>query len=124
MRYFTEEFKRGKVKEIERNTSSVAEVSRAYQVSRTSVHRWLVKYGVHRQQGVRMIVEARSDTRRIEHLKLEKQQLEQLLGQKEVELTLKNKFIELVERKYGAELKKSGGGRSFSGSGNTVKKQP
>lgn len=123
-RYFSEEFKRGKVKEIERGTARVSEVSRVYQVSRTAVYRWLSQYSVHRRQGVRMVVEARSDTRRIEALKLEKQQLEQLLGQKEVELALKNKFIELVEAKYGQALKKSGGTRPSIGSGNTGKQQP
>ena len=124
MRYFSEEFKRGKVKELERGTANIGEVCRTYQVSRTSVYRWLARYSVHRRQGVRMVVEAHSDTRRILALKQEKQQLEQLLGQKEVELTLKNKFIEMVEAKYGAELKKSGGGKSSIGSGNTGKERP
>lgn len=106
MRYFSEEFNGGKVKEIERGTTRVAEVSRAYQVSRASVYRWLVRYSVHSRQGVRMVVEAKSDTRRIEALKEEKRQLEQLLGQKEAELAKKNKFIELVEAKYGPVQRK------------------
>ena len=122
MRYFSEEFKRGKVKEIERGTARVLDVSRAYQVSRTAVYRWLAKYSVHRKQGIRMVVEAKSDTRRIEALKEEKRNLEQLLGQKEAELALKNKFIELVEAKYGPEKKKSGGAKRSTGSGKTVKK--
>jgi transposase-like protein len=122
MRYFSEEFKRGKVKEIERGTARVLDVSRAYQVSRTAVYRWLAKYSVHRKQGIRMVVEAKSDTRRIEALKEEKRNLEQLLGQKEAELALKNKFIELVEAKYGPEQKKSGGAKRSTGSGKTVKK--
>jgi transposase len=121
-RYFSEEFKRNKVKEIERGTARVSEVCRAYQVSGTSVYRWIAKYSVHRRQGVRMVVESKSDTRRIEALKADKLRLEQLLGQKEAELAMKNKFIELVEAKYGPELKKSGGARPFTGSGRTGKK--
>ena len=38
-RYFDEVFRRKKVEEIESNLTSIAEVSRTYQVSKTTLHR-------------------------------------------------------------------------------------
>jgi transposase-like protein len=39
IRNFSEEFKRKKVSEIERNLIGISELSREYQVSATSIHR-------------------------------------------------------------------------------------
>lgn len=105
-RYFSEEFKKGKVRDIERGTSSVGEVHGTYEVSCTSVYRWLERYSPHRKKGIRMVVEAKNDTRKIIALKEKQRELKQLLGQKEVELACKSKLIELAEAHYGVELKK------------------
>jgi transposase len=43
-RTFSEDFKRQKVKEIERKQTTVSEVSKAYQVRANNVYRWIDKY--------------------------------------------------------------------------------
>jgi transposase-like protein len=43
-RYFSEEFKKRKVKDLEKNLVSITELCKEYQVSRTSVYHWLYKY--------------------------------------------------------------------------------
>ncbi|MGD1890609.1 MAG: hypothetical protein ACFB15_08440, partial [Cyclobacteriaceae bacterium] len=43
-RYFSEAFKKKKVNEIESNLTTVLQVSREYEVSCTSVYKWIYKY--------------------------------------------------------------------------------
>jgi transposase len=64
-RSFSEEFKRNKVSELERNITSVADICKTYSVSRTSVYRWIYKYSKMAKKQVKQVVEAKSDTQRI-----------------------------------------------------------
>ena len=68
-RYFSVSFKQSKVRELEQRITTVREICRTYEVSKTAVYKWLDKYSVNRQKGVRLIVEELSDTRKIEVLK-------------------------------------------------------
>ncbi|SEF12790.1 Transposase, partial [Salinimicrobium catena] len=68
-RYFSDSFKRKKVREIERNLTTVSEVSKEYEVSTTAVYKWLDKYSRNRKRGVKQVVELMSDTRKIQDLK-------------------------------------------------------
>lgn len=118
-RSFSEEFKRKKVREIEQKITTVAEVSREYEVTRTNVSRWLTKYGSSYMKGVRTIVEADSDTRKLLELKTKVAELERIIGQKQVMLDFKDKMIELAEEAYGVDIKKKFGSEPSSGVGNT-----
>ncbi|SDL81957.1 transposase, partial [Salinimicrobium catena] len=80
-RYFSDSFKRKKVREIERNLTTVSEVSKEYEVSTTAVYKWLDKYSRNRKRGVKQVVELMSDTRKIQDLKAKIRELEQLVGQ-------------------------------------------
>ena len=55
-RHFSEEFKQKKVREIEQKVTTIAEVSRQYEVRENNVSKWLVKYGQNYMKGVRVIV--------------------------------------------------------------------
>ena len=98
-RYFSESFKKQKVREIERNLVSVLEVSREYDVSKTAVYKWLYRYSAFRKREVRQIIEPMSDTRKIKELKARIKELEQMVGQKQIQLEFKEKMIELAEQK-------------------------
>jgi len=118
-RTFSEEFKRKKVREIERKITTVAEVSREYEVTPTNVSKWLTKYGSSQMKGVRTIVEAESDTRKLLELKAKVAELERIIGQKQVLLDFKDKMIELAEEAYGVDIKKKFGNEPSSGAGST-----
>lgn len=105
-RYFSEAFKRKKVSEIERNLTSIAEVCREYQVSRTAVHRWVNKYSQMRKKGLKQIVETKSDTRKLLQLKEQVKELERLVGQKQIKIDFLEKMIELAEDEYSIAIKK------------------
>ena len=121
IRYFSESFKRKKVQEIEKNICTVIEVSREYEVSSTAVYKWLHKYSRNRQRGVKQIVEAVSDTRKIQELKARIKDLEQMLGQKQFEIEFKEKMIDIAEEMYHIDIKKKLGSQRSPGSGATGK---
>lgn len=121
MRYFSEDFKRKKVNEIEKRLTSVSEICKEYSVSHPSVYKWIYKYSLMRKKGVKMVVEAQSDTTKIKALKERIAELEQLLGQKQFEVEFLEKLIEIASDQYGVDLKKKVSGKPLFGSGNTEK---
>jgi transposase len=120
-RYFSESFKRKKVREIEKNTSTVREVSREYEVSSTAIYKWLDKYSRNSKRGVKQVVELMSDTRKIQDLKARIRELEQMLGQKQFEIEFKSKMIDIAEEMYDIDIKKKLGSKPSPGSGSTGK---
>lgn len=117
-RYFSEDFKRKKVSEIERNLSGVSEICRQYQVSHTAVYKWIYRYSKMRKKGVKQVVEAKSDSRKIQALQEQVKELERIIGEKQVKLDFQEKMIELAESEYKIDIKKKYSGKRFSGTGS------
>jgi transposase-like protein len=120
-RIFSESFRKAKVREIERNLTTVTMVSREYEVNRTAVYKWLWKYSSLRAKQIRQIVEPMSDTHKIAELRKKIKELEQLVGQKQIQIEFKEKMIELAEQMYGVDIKKKLGSKRSSGSGSSEK---
>lgn len=118
-RRFSDSFKREKVKELEANRTRVCDICREYDVSATSVYRWVDKYSYLKPKGVRQIIESMSDTSKIKALREEIADLQRLLGEKQVEIAFKDKLIELAEETYGVNFKKKCGSERSSGSAKT-----
>jgi transposase-like protein len=120
-RSFSEEFKKEKVRELERNISSVSDICKTYMVSRTSVYRWIYKYSAMAKKQVKQIVEAKSDTRKIRALEERIKELERIVGQKQLLLEFNEKMIEIAEATYGVDIKKKVGSKLSSGTISTEK---
>lgn len=118
-RRFSDDFKQKKVREIEQKITTIAEVSKQYEVSQVNVGRWLNKFGNNRMKGVKTIVEAESDTRKLAELKAKIAELERIIGQKQVEIEFKDKMIDLAEETYGVDIKKKFVKKPSSGTGST-----
>jgi transposase len=123
-RVFSEDLKRKKVREWEQKLTSVCELSREYQVSRSAIYKWIDQYSAMRKQKVKMVVESESDTQRIVALKKQVEELERLVGQKQVLLEFQGKMIDLAEEHYGVDIKKKFGSAPSSGSANTSDPMP
>jgi len=123
-RYFSEELKRQKVKDLERNLITISELCREYQVSRTSVYRWIYQYSVNRKKQERQIVERMSDTRKIRELQDRIKELERIIGQKQILIDFKDKMIEIAENMYQVDIKKKFGSLPSSGIGKTGNSTP
>ena len=120
-RSFSDEFKKEKVRELERNISSVSDICKTYTVSRTSVYRWIYKYSAMAKKQVKQIVEAKSDTRKIRALEERIKELERIVGQKQLLLEFNEKMIEIAEATYGVDIKKKVGSKLSSGTTSTEK---
>lgn len=123
-RYFSEELKRQKVKDLERNLVTIAELCREYRVSRTSVYRWIYQYSGNRKKQERQIVERMSDTRKIKELQDRIKELERIIGQKQIQIDFKDKMIEIAENMYQVDIKKKLGSSHSSGIGKTGSSTP
>lgn len=120
-RYFSVDIKKKVVKDLERNLTSVTEVCKAYDVSKTSVYRWIYKYSTMAKKQHKQVVEPKSDTQKIRALEERIKELERIIGQKQLDIDFKDKMIELAEQRYNIEIKKKSGSKRSSGSGVTKK---
>ena len=121
IRYFSEDFKRKKVSEIERNLIGVSALCREYQVTRSSVYKWIYKYSRMRKKGIKQVVEAKSDSQKIAVLRAQVKELERIIGEKQVKLDFQEKMIEIAESEYKVDIKKKFSGKPFSGTGSKGK---
>ena len=120
-RYFSSEIKKKIVRDLERNLTSVGDVMKTYQVSRTSIYRWIFKYSAMGKKQVKQVVEAKSDTQKIKVLEERIKELERIVGQKQLLLEFKDKMIEIAEADYGVDIKKKVGSKLLSGTTLTGK---
>ena len=120
-RHFSDNFKREKVQEIETGRTRPCEIVKQYEVSYTSVYRWITKFGGMKQKRERLIVESDSDTKELLALKKKVAELEQIIGQKQILLDFKDKMIDIAEETYQVDIKKKFGTKPSSTTGSTEK---
>ncbi len=120
-RYFSSDFKKKRVRELENNLVSIADICKTYHVSRTSVYRWIYKYSSMAKQEVKQVVEAKSDTKKIKLLEERIKELERAVGQKQMMIDIKDKMIEIAEDVYDIDIKKKLASKASSGSSTTGK---
>jgi transposase-like protein len=106
-RFFSEEFKKGKVKELTEKRVTIRQVSRLYEVSTVAVYKWLYKYSPHHQQKTTLVVEMESETYKTQQLLQRVAELERIVGQKQLEIDFLNKLFELGSGELGFDLKKN-----------------
>jgi len=106
LRIFSEEFKRRKVEEIEKNLVTVAELSREYEVTRHCIYKWIYKYSKMRKKEVKQVIETKSDTRKAIHLQEELAKLERALGKKQLEIDFLTTVLEQIGKDFKIDIKK------------------
>ena len=106
-RFFSDEFKKRRGRELENNLVTVTEICKTYQVSRTSVYKWIYKYSAMAKKQHKQVVEPRSDTRKIKLLEQRIKEMERIVGQKQILLEFKDKMIDIAEQTYDVDIKKN-----------------
>lgn len=114
-RFFSESFKREKVKLIVEKKITVRQISDLYQVSRTAVYNWVYKYS-QLEPGVITVVQMESEEQKTKYLQNRVAELERIIGQKQLELDLNEKTFELISEDLGYDVKKKHGQRLLNGS--------
>ncbi len=121
LRHFSEDFKRSKVRELEKRITSIADICRTYEVNRSSIYKWIYKYSVMAKKQLKVVVEAKSDTQKIKALEERIKELERIVGQKQLLLEFKDKMIEIAEETYGVDIKKKLSSKLSPGTTSTGK---
>ena len=106
---FSDELKRSKVKEIEMGLIRVSELSRSLGVSQTSIYRWIKKYSITYNKRIQVVVESKSQTKKLEYLQEQLKEAHRLLGQKQIQLEFTEKMLELASKELGIDIKKKYG---------------
>ena len=123
-RYFSEEVRREVVMKIERNQLGISQASREYEVSTTSIYNWMNRYSVHLKKGNILVVEKKSRTQKVEQLNRRLAEMERIIGQKQLEIDILSKALELGSEHVGFDIKKKFIGRLSSGSASTGEVTP
>ena len=118
-RYFSVDFKRKKVSELDRNLTTIAELCREHQVSAPAVYKWIYAYSTMRKKGLRQVIEAKSDGQKLKALREEMKELQRIIGEKQIKLDFQERLISLAEREYKVDIKKKLSGKISSGTGST-----
>ena len=108
-RYFSDTFKRQKVKELNNRLISVTELSKLYNVSPQSIYRWLHKYSPGLKRGEIQVVQMQSESQKTKELLKRLAELEQIVGQKQLHIDYLEKLIEIGSQELKLDLKKSFG---------------
>lgn len=120
-RHFSDDFKKAKVRELERNITSIPDICKTYSVSRSSVYKWIYKYSMMAKKQIKQVVEAKSDTQKIKALEERIKELERIVGQKQLLIEFTDKMIEIAEATYNVDIKKKVGSKLLSGTTSTGK---
>lgn len=118
-RYFSEDFRRARVKEYEEGQVSVSEICRAYEVSRAAVYKWIRKYSAHYQKGIVKVVEEKSEAQKRLALEKKLQELEQMIGQQQVQIKYFEKLLEIAQERYNVDFEKNSDWKFLTGSSPT-----
>lgn len=118
-RNFSENFKKQKVQELEIGITQLGDIARQYEVSNTTIYRWIAKFGSMKQKKERLIVEGESDTKELLSLKKKIAELERIIGQKQILIDFKDKMIDIAEETYKVDIKKKFGIKPSDGTGST-----
>lgn len=106
-RIFSEEFKREKVEELSSGKYSIVSFCKLWDVSQTTVYRWLYQYSPEHKQGTTMVVQKDSESQKTAKLLNKVAELERYLGQKQMQIDYLEKLIEIAGKETGVDIKKN-----------------
>lgn len=112
VRQFSTDFKKEKVKQIDNGKITVLQLSRIYEVSSTAVYKWIRKYSRYAGQNEKVVVQKESEQTKTFWLLKKVAELEQLVGQKQVEVEYLKKVIEFGSELTETDIKKKFESRS------------
>ena len=106
-RIFTEAFKRERVKEYEQGSYSVPELSKLFKISGALIYNWIYKYSTYNKKSCILVEMKDSSTLRVKGLECRIKELEQIVGQKQIEMDYLEKLISIAETDLGVDIKKN-----------------
>jgi transposase len=122
-RVFTEDFKKRCVQEYESGQFSVKELSALYQIHAIIIYRWIYKYSAYNKRRIKVVEMADSSKKKLKDLQKRIEELERVVGQKQLNIDFLEKMIELAKKDLGIDIKKNLGTPPSTGSERTTENQ-
>ena len=104
-RYFAESVRKSIVDEIDKGLSK-AEAARKYEISETTIYKWVAKYSRHYQRLLVKVVEDASQSNKVRQLEAELERTYALLGRVKAESLLLQTIIEKADEAWKTDLKR------------------
>ncbi len=121
-RVFSPTLRKEIVKLIESGKLSIVAACREYNVTATSVYRWIHTYSTYNKKGNKLVVEKDSKHQQIAKLRQQIADLERAVGHKQMQIDYYEKYLEIAGQELGEDLKKKYGTAVSGGSSKTKKK--
>jgi transposase len=122
-RYFSEEFKRSKVKDLLSKKVRIKELCVLYSLSRATIYKWIYLYS-DTEKGTKTVVQMESEYVKTQELLTRLAELERVVGQKQMEIDYLNKAFDLANEEVGYDLKKKYASGYLNGSESTKRATP
>ena len=120
-RKFSEDFKLKIVKEYESGEFSVVEMTKIYDISYQTIYNWIYKYSKYNKQSIQVVEMKDSQAHKMKQMEARIKELEQAVGQKQMNIDYLEKMIELAKENYDIDIKKNSNTLHCGGSKNIKK---
>jgi transposase-like protein len=120
-RKFSEDFKLKIVKEYESGEFSVVEMTKIYDISYQTIYNWIYKYSKYNKQSIQVVEMKDSQAHKMMQMEARIKELEQAVGQKQMNIDYLEKMIDLAKEHYDIDIKKNSNSQHYGGSKNTKK---
>ncbi len=121
-RVYSEDFKRSLVDSFERGEFSILQLEKLYSVKNSTIYAWVYRFSRFNEKGVRIVEMKSSNQTKLAELSKKVEQLEQIVGQKQVAIEYLEKMIELAKTDLHIDIKKNYSPQPSAGSGATKKR--
>ena len=106
-RRFSEDFKLKIVNGYESGEFTVSEMGKMYDISRQVIYRWIYKYSKYNKQSIQVVEMKDSQAHKMKQLEARIKELEQAVGQKQMNIDYLEKMIDLAKEHYDIDIKKN-----------------
>lgn len=120
-RKFSEDFKLKIVKEYESGKFTVYEMEKIYDISNQTIYNWIYKYSRYNKKSIQVVEMKDSQANKIKEMEARIKELEQVVGQKQMNVDYLEKMIDLAEEHYDIDVKKNSNTQHSGGSKSTKK---
>lgn len=121
-RVYSDEFKREIVNLFESGTHSVCQLEKLYGLSNSMIYRWIYKFSTFNEKGIRVVEMKESNTQKLKELEQKIKSLEQIVGQKQIQIEYLEKMIDIAKDELNIDIKKNSSTLQSNGLERTKKK--
>jgi transposase len=107
IRYFSKEFKKNIIEQLDAKLITLSDIARQYEVSQVSICRWRQKYSKHYEKPTKLVIEMESEALKTKQLRDRNAELERIVGQKQLKIDYLEKLIEIASEELKIDLKKN-----------------